>query len=1305
MAALLHSEIFRTLAERGLIAANPTPQPLPRGNVDRRPDDARSSWQATRAKGGALKLTLGKNLADLARRHTALAKDCPALVPPLAFFETTPWGDVLAEPFFDGVSVAGALAAGSPPTDLIQAALNRIEAALAATLQPSQEIDRKAEWRSWANDILALSIWTEAERRDLRETILPRLQPLVCAAPPATRWSNGDFTPENVLINARGEFRLIDAEFAARTHFFREDAVRFPAFSPAARAQLATVVSPGLPWHLFFWLRQFQLEVLQNTPAYITRVRSQRLGLIRRLAEQLLESSLAEWSEAASAIDHRLEETRWAPDQSTTLRLHGWVHVPELSVESLVAFSEAGPVAQGSPLARPDVTHHFGTTGGSAGYQLSVPMDRAGAKLTLAAVTTDGSVLPFASLTTATIPGRALQFEHYAAWAARHDPEPGPAPANPAPSRLLFSVLVPVYDPPAEILRACLQSVLRQHYANWELVVIDDASPAAHVAPLLRELAASDPRIGLQRLPANGGIARATNAALAAARGDFIVLLDHDDLLRPDALAELARQLDAKPDLDALYSDEDKITADGRRVLPLFKPAFSPEFLLGVMYAGHVLCVRTAVARAVGGFKSEFDGIQDYEFLLRVSEMTRRIGHVPRILYHWRQSPTSSALLGNVKGNMDAKQAAAVQAHLVRSGDPRLATPRGGHRVRLTAGPDTPAHEVVVADASALSFLSALRQACAQSSAEIIVLLAASPVESSSGWARELVAVAARPDAGCVAPILLAHNGQVLAAGWTTGPAGNAPLLRGFHPDDDGYNGSLACNREVAAVAGHCFAVRRSLAQEIMARLDPAATWLDFCGQVRAAGKYHRVCAAARLRFDLPAETAIQLEGASPEADPFFNVHFDSRAADYSLAGGPMPTPKPALQFHLDQPETWDHLPRCLIVRGWAFAAIPVTGVRLRSGALIFPGVVALPRPDVPAALPAVTDACAGFEVRALLPAGQVEITVEIQLADQPWRPLLTRSSRVPRRWLPLWLGGGDWTELMFFQMPAHMAYPARPIRIEKFPAPAARPACPRFSIVTPSYNQARFLGETLRSVLDQPGVALDYVVQDGGSADDSANLIRQHASQLHAWTSERDAGQADAIVRGFARTRGAPEDLMAWINSDDFYLPGTLAFVADYFASHPEVDVIYGHRIVVNDASQEIARWFLPTHDPEVLRLNDFVPQETMFWRRRIWDKVSGLDTSFKFAMDWDLLLRFQAAGARIVRVPYFLACFRVHAAQKTTAAMHDVGQHEITLLRERTHGRAFPPPELERNPRLLGYLRRSAFIEFLWKRGVRLP
>jgi GT2 family glycosyltransferase len=436
-------------------------------------------------------------------------------------------------------------------------------------------------------------------------------------------------------------------------------------------------------------------------------------------------------------------------------------------------------------------------------------------------------------------------------------------------------------------------------------------------------------------------------------------------------------------------------------------------------------------------------------------------------------------------------------------------------------------------------------------------------------------------------------------------------------------------------------------------------------------------------------------------------------------------------QFFVDQPASWKSTSTGLLVRGWCFCAGPsaLSGIRLLAGPGTFFGTIGLARPDVRAALPDAPDDRTGFEIRAILPPGPVTLTIEAGTADGRWHEIVRQDIVVTRPRLPRWLGGGTVSELIAFQMPAHMAYPPRPVRAETFPEPPDRGARPKFSIVTPSFQQARFLGETMRSVLTQAGVECDYFVQDGGSTDGSTDVIRRFAAdsqspialparaprrrgrpaaappswpQLVDWTSAPDDGQAGAIARGFAQTTGAPDDLMAWLNSDDFYLPGALNFVADYFSRHPEVDAIYGHRIVVNEESQEIARWFLPRHDAAVLRLNDFVPQETLFWRRRIWDQVGGLDPALKFAMDWDLLLRFQAAGARIVRVPRFLACFRVHPAQKTSAALHDVGQREIDMLRTRAQGREIPAATLERHPRLIRYLKRSAFLEMLWKFGL---
>ena len=229
-----------------------------------------------------------------------------------------------------------------------------------------------------------------------------------------------------------------------------------------------------------------------------------------------------------------------------------------------------------------------------------------------------------------------------------------------------------------------------------------------------------------------------------------------------------------------------------------------------------------------------------------------------------------------------------------------------------------------------------------------------------------------------------------------------------------------------------------------------------------------------------------------------------------------------------------------------------------------------------------------------------------------------------------------------------------------------------QIAVVTPSYGQEKFIERTLRSVLDQAYPKLLYVVQDGGSPDRSAEIIARHAPRLRHWASEPDRGQADAIVRGFAHVTPAlgPDDVMAWLNSDDLLAPGALRFVGEYFARHPAVEVIYGHRIIIDDDDRDIGRWIMPRHNPQTLEWIDYVPQETLFWRKRAWDLAGGVDPSFQFALDWDLLARFQQAGCRIVRVPYFLGAFRVHAEQKTSQAIHTTGADEMRRIRTRFHG-----------------------------------
>jgi len=258
----------------------------------------------------------------------------------------------------------------------------------------------------------------------------------------------------------------------------------------------------------------------------------------------------------------------------------------------------------------------------------------------------------------------------------------------------------------------------------------------------------------------------------------------------------------------------------------------------------------------------------------------------------------------------------------------------------------------------------------------------------------------------------------------------------------------------------------------------------------------------------------------------------------------------------------------------------------------------------------------------------------------------------------------------------------------------------PTISIVTPSYEQGRFLGRTLYSVISQEYPALEYAVQDGGSLDETLDVLRRFEPALTRWTSEPDAGQADAINRGFEGTTG---DIMAWLNSDDLLLPGSLAYVARYFSEHPDVDVVYGHRLMIDENDGQIGKWILPAHDDFTLTIADYVPQESLFWRRSIWEAAGGsVDASFAYALDWDLLLRFREAGAKMVRLPRFIGAFRIHSEQKTTAT-NEVGVVECNRLRERMHGRAVSIDEvLERQK---PYLRRHLVAHRLHQLGDRFP
>lgn len=220
----------------------------------------------------------------------------------------------------------------------------------------------------------------------------------------------------------------------------------------------------------------------------------------------------------------------------------------------------------------------------------------------------------------------------------------------------------------------------------------------------------------------------------------------------------------------------------------------------------------------------------------------------------------------------------------------------------------------------------------------------------------------------------------------------------------------------------------------------------------------------------------------------------------------------------------------------------------------------------------------------------------------------------------------------------------------------------PRISIVTPSYNQGRYVTWTVRSVLLQRYPDLEYIVMDGGSDDETLERLEPYVPRFTHFQSEPDGGQSAAIAAGFERSTGA---IMAWLNSDDVLAPGALHAVARYFREHPDVDVLYSHRCIIDEHNVTSGYWILPRHSNFKMMRWDLIPQETCFWRRSLFEQCGNVDPTFRFAMDYDLFVRFMQAG-RFVRLPRFLGAFRRHPLAKTSRQLETTGEEEVQRVRE---------------------------------------
>ena len=440
-----------------------------------------------------------------------------------------------------------------------------------------------------------------------------------------------------------------------------------------------------------------------------------------------------------------------------------------------------------------------------------------------------------------------------------------------------ISIIMPVFNSTPQHLRAAIRSVQDQFYPNWELCIADDASTNPVIAPLLRNFAKSDPRIHVIRREQNGHISAASNSALDLATGTFVALMDHDDLLAPNALYEVAVRIIDCPTVDIIYSDEDHVDENGRRAHPYFKPDWNPDLMLGQNLINHLGVYRRSLIERLGGFRIGMEGSQDYDLALRtIGETTPdRIVHIPHVLYHWRQHSKARSF-SNVAGETCALNGRrAVQEFLTpkipgATVQPAPAVPSWNrvvypvpqpeplvsviiptrNRADLLArtvegllsrtnysalnvlivdnGSDEPATLALLTHLSHDSRIrviqcpgpfnySALNNRAVQESTGELVLLLNNDIDViNPDWLREMVSHAVRPGIGAVGAKLIYPNDTIQHGGVTVGVGGVAGHQYLHKPREDvGYFGQLALVRNVTAVTGACLLLRRQAYLEV----------------------------------------------------------------------------------------------------------------------------------------------------------------------------------------------------------------------------------------------------------------------------------------------------------------------------------------------------------------------------------------------------------------------------------------------------------------------------------------------------------
>lgn len=477
------------------------------------------------------------------------------------------------------------------------------------------------------------------------------------------------------------------------------------------------------------------------------------------------------------------------------------------------------------------------------------------------------------------------------------------------PHRPLVSILTPTFMSDPDFLRAAVESVKGQVYENWELILVDDGSNSESLQQQLAQFAKDDSRIRYLVREERGGISAALNTGVAAVRGEWIGLLDHDDWLEPDAIFRVIEALQKHQDADVFYSDEDKIV-DGHLASPMFKPDWSPELFLTHDYLGHLLVIRRDLVSE--GFRSEFDGAQDYELLLRIWQITGRIYHIPRVLYHWRRTKESTA--HNIRrkpGALEAGRAAVQQFFEQRNVSARVTIDWTTHTYRPRFE-DNPipvsifllgnAHENRVrenTDYRPLAEIRSLDGSPAKVRGELLLFLDPTLVPLQKDWLSLMVEQMQIREIGAVGARILRSDEAIESAGYVLMQDESAhPAFAGFSRHHAGFNRQLRTVRNYSALTASCLLTRRELFETIddpasflqLLIDDPVCAGVEYCLQLQE--KDFRAVAIPYAELKRTTESRSEVVRCPAAAkrwpdffacDPHYNPNLSRGCADFSL--------------------------------------------------------------------------------------------------------------------------------------------------------------------------------------------------------------------------------------------------------------------------------------------------------------------------------------------------------------------------------------------------------------------------------------